>query len=264
MHEADLGSLFTATATAAALAVLAVWVLSLLLRDASIVDIYWGPGFTVIGLTAYLVGEGGDPGRRALIVGLTALWSARLGLYLLWRARQHGEEDPRYQAMRRRWGPRFPLISLATVFSFQALLMWIVSLPVQVTQVAGDAPLGPLDLLGAALFFAGFLFEAVGDAQLARFRADPASAGQVMDRGLWRYTRHPNYFGNALLWWGLFAIALGTPYGPYTIVSPLLMTFLLLRVSGVALLERSIGKRRPAYAAYVERTSAFVPMPPKS
>jgi len=166
--------------------------------------------------------------------------------------------------MRRHWGPRFPLVSLATVFTLQGTLMWFVSLPVQVVQASGDAPLGVLDALGATLFAVGFLFEAIGDAQLARFKGDAANAGKVMDQGLWRYTRHPNYFGNALLWWGLFTISLSTPYGLYTLLSPVAMTFFLLRVSGVALLERSIGKRRPDYVAYIERTSAFIPRPPRS
>ena len=259
----DLGNLFAATAGVTALAVVALWCLSLMLRDASIVDIYWGPGFAVIASTAWLASSGGDPGRRALVVILTALWGLRLGGYLLWRNWGEGE-DPRYRAMRRSFGERrFPFVSLATVFAFQGALMWFVSLPVQVSLASGDSPLGVLDALGALLFAIGLSFEAVGDLQLARFKADPESAGRVLDRGLWALTRHPNYFGDCLAWWGLFTIALATPAGPYSVLSPLLMTFLLLRVSGVALLERSIVKRRPEYEAYVERTSAFVPWPPR-
>jgi steroid 5-alpha reductase family enzyme len=198
-----------------------------------------------------------------LLALLCALWALRLGGYLAWRNAGHGE-DPRYQAMRRYWGKRFPLISLATVFTFQGALQWVVSLPVQVGVVApGDAPLGLLDAVGALVFACGLAFETIGDAQLARFKADAANGGRVMDRGLWRYTRHPNYFGDALAHWGLFAIALATPHGWMTALSPALMTFLLLRVSGVALLERSIGKRRPEYAEYQRRTSAFLPLPPR-
>jgi steroid 5-alpha reductase family enzyme len=195
---------------------------------------------------------------------LAGLWALRLAGYLLWRNAGHGE-DPRYGAMRRHWGKRFPWISLATVFGLQGLLQWVVSLPLQVGVAApGVAPLGALDVLGLALFAAGLGFETIGDLQLARFKADPANAGRVMDRGLWRYTRHPNYFGDALAHWGLFAIALATPLGWLTALSPVVMTFLLLRVSGVALLERSIGRRRPEYAEYRRRTSAFVPRPPRS
>jgi steroid 5-alpha reductase family enzyme len=141
--------------------------------------------------------------------------------------------------------------------------MWFVSLPAQAVHVSSGGPLGALDALGAALAALGLFFEAVGDAQLARFRADPANRSRVMDRGLWRYTRHPNYFGDCCVWWGLYAIAAATPLGRWTFASPLLMTFLLLRVSGVALLERSIGKRRPEYAGYAARTSAFVPWLPR-
>ena len=141
--------------------------------------------------------------------------------------------------------------------------MWFVSLPVQVVQLSGADGLGILDALGVAIFATGLAFESVGDFQLARFRADPANQARVMDRGLWRYTRHPNYFGDCLVWWGLFTIGLSTPLGVFTLASPLLMTFFLTRVSGVALLERSIGKRRPGYADYVRRTSAFVPRRPR-
>jgi steroid 5-alpha reductase family enzyme len=251
----------TALATSAA-AMFLLWLLSLALRDASIVDIWWGPGFALIAGVSWCLGSGGDPARRALASGIVALWGLRLGGHLAWRNLGHGE-DPRYQAMRRRYGARFPLVSLVTVFAFQGVLMWFVSLPVQAVHVSRGGPLGALDALGSALVAVGLFFETVGDLQLARFRADPANRSRVMDRGLWRYTRHPNYFGDCCVWWGLYAIAAATPLGAWTIASPAAMTFLLLRVSGVALLERSIGKRRPEYADYVARTSAFVPRPPR-
>jgi steroid 5-alpha reductase family enzyme len=242
---------------------LALWALSLALRNASIVDVWWGPGIALGGLAAWRSAEAAPHPRTLLLLGLACVWALRLAGYLLWRNAGHGE-DPRYQAMRRHWGPRFPWISLATVFALQGGLQWIVSLPLQLAAAApGEAPLGARDVLGAAAFAIGLGFETIGDAQLARFLADEANAGRVMDRGLWRYTRHPNYFGDALAHWGLFAIALGTPYGAFALVSPVLMTFLLLRVSGVALLERSIGKRRPEYAEYRRRTSAFLPIPPR-
>jgi steroid 5-alpha reductase family enzyme len=256
-------ALFATALGLCAAAFFALWLLSLALRDASIVDIFWGPGFALIAGAAWWLGAGGDPQRRALATGLVVLWGLRLGAYLAWR-NAGGGEDPRYQAMRRHHGSRFPLASLFTVFGLQSLLMWFVSLPVQAVHVSTGGPLGPLDAAGAVLALVGLLFEAVGDLQLARFRADPANASRVMDRGLWRYTRHPNYFGDCCVWWGLYTIAAATPLGVWTILSPIAMTWLLLRVSGVALLERSIGKRRPGYADYVARTSAFVPRPPRS
>jgi steroid 5-alpha reductase family enzyme len=255
-------SVFLATAAAVAGAMLLMWLLSLARRDASIVDIWWGPGFALVAAVACAVGAGGDPGRRALSLALVTLWGLRLGAYLFWR--NHGAgEDRRYQAMRRHHGERFWWVSLFTVFGLQGVLAWIVSLPVQVVHVSPGGPLGALDAAGALLFAVGLGFESVGDWQLARFKADPRSAGQVMDRGLWRYTRHPNYFGDALVWWGLFAIALPTAAGPWTLPAPLVMSFLLRRVSGVPLLERGLHKRRPGYADYVARTSAFFPLPPK-
>ena len=242
---------------------LALWLLSLRLRNASIVDVYWGPGFAVLATAAYVCSDGGESTRRGLALLLTALWGLRLGGYLLWRSWGEGE-DPRYQAMRRHWGDRFPMVSLASVFAIQGTLMWFVSLPVQLAIASGDTPLGVFDAVGTLLVLAGLGFESIGDLQLARFKADPASAGRVMDRGLWRYTRHPNYFGDSVVWWGLFTIALATPYGFITVLSPAVMTFFLLRISGVAMLERSIVKRRPEYADYIARTSAFVPRPPRS
>ena len=193
---------------------------------------------------------------------LTVLWGLRLSMYLLWRNWGHGE-DRRYQAMRAHQGQRFWWLSLLTVFWLQAAILWFVSLPVQVTAVTDDAgPIGWLDAIGGALFLVGFGFETVGDWQLARFKRDPANRGQVMDRGLWRYTRHPNYFGDACVWWGLFLIAAcGGAW--WTILSPVVMTTLLLKVSGVSLLEKSITERRPEYAAYQARTNAFFPGPPR-
>lgn len=258
----DLATILLTTALATLIAQLLLWLVSLRLRDVSIVDIYWGPGFALIAIVTAALAAG-HPWRQLLLTLLTVLWGARLGLYLFWRNAGHGE-DYRYQAMRRHHGDRFPLVSLATVFGLQGALMWIVSLPVQVGQVAAQpAHLGWLEAAGAALWALGFAFESIGDWQLARFKADPANAGAVMDRGLWRYTRHPNYFGDACVWWGLWLVAAAAGAW-WTAVSPALMTFFLMKVSGVAMLERTIGKRRPAYAAYVARTSAFVPWFPKS
>jgi steroid 5-alpha reductase family enzyme len=256
----DAPTLFATALALCASAMFVLWLLSLALRDASIVDIFWGPGFVLVAAAGWALGSGGDPARRALSFALVALWGLRLGGYLAWRNAGRGE-DPRYQAMRRRFGDRFPIASLFTVFGLQCALLWFVSLPVQVVHVSSGGGLSALDAAGAALTLIGLMFEAVGDLQLARFRADPANRARVMDRGLWRYTRHPNYFGDCCVWWGLYAIAAATPLGVFTLASPILMTFLLLRVSGVALLERSIGRRRPDYAEYAARTSAFVPWP---
>jgi len=238
-----------------------VWLLSLLKRDASIVDIFWGLGFVLITMVAAASGDGYD-GRRLLVVTLCTVWGLRLSLYLLRRNWGKGE-DFRYQAMRRRYGERFGRVSLLTVFGLQGGLMWLISLPLQVAVSAPHpASLTIFDVLGALLWSVGFGFEAVGDWQLARFKDDPGNQSKVMDRGLWAYTRHPNYFGDALLWWGFYVVALATRQGLWTFPSPLLMTFLLLRVSGVPLLERGLVKKRPEYADYARRTSVFLPWPP--
>jgi steroid 5-alpha reductase family enzyme len=167
--------------------------------------------------------------------------------------------------MRRRAGDGFAVRSLWTIFGLQGALIWVISLPVQVGAVA-DLPtsLGPVEIVGLVLYTAGVYFEAYGDLQLSHFRADPANAGKVLDQGLWRYTRHPNYFGDFCVWWGIWIVAAATGVGIYTVVSPALMTFLLLRVSGVPMLERSMAQRRPAYDDYVRRTNAFFPGPPRA
>jgi len=258
----DLLGLMLATAVAVVGMMVGVWLLSLAVRDASIVDSFWGPGFVLVAAVALALGPGVLE-RRQLLFALVAVWGVRLAVHITRRNWGRGE-DFRYQGFRARWGDRFWWVSLFTVFLLQAVLLLVVSLPLQVAGAgATPASLGPLDGVGVALWLVGFAFEAVGDAQLARFKADPANRGSVMDRGLWRYTRHPNYFGDAVLWWGIGVIALPTPWGWAALVGPALMTFLLVRVSGVAMLERSIADRRPGYAEYVRRTSAFVPRPPR-
>lgn len=241
-------------------AMVLLWLWSLPLRNASIVDAFWGSAFVVAAWTADLAGGAGGP-RRALALGLVSIWGLRLSLHLLRRNAGHGE-DPRYAAMRTARGPGFWWSSLFTVFLLQGALAWAISLPVQRAVLASATPLGALDAAAVALWALGVGFEAVGDWQLARFRRDPASRGRVLDTGLWRYTRHPNYFGDACAWWGLGLLGVAAGH-PWTLLSPALMTFLLVRVSGVALLERDIGERRPGYRAYVARTSAFVPWFPR-
>lgn len=241
---------------------LLVWLLSLARRDASIVDPVWGLGFVAVALVAYFLNSPATP-RMTLLLALTAVWGTRLSAYLLWRNSGHGE-DRRYQAMRAVHGARFWWISLFTVFLLQAVILWFVSWPIQVACVLAEASsLGWLDVVGALLWLVGVLFESIGDWQLVRFKAKSANAGQVMDRGLWSYTRHPNYFGDCCVWWGLYLI--GAAGGAWwTVLSPLLMMVLLMRVSGVSLLEKTIVQRRPDYADYQSRTNAFFPGPPRS
>lgn len=249
-------------ASGAAVAVLMVltWTISLVARDASIVDIVWGLGFVIVAWTV-TIGLEERPPRAVLLVALTTVWGLRLSGYLAWR--NLGEpEDRRYGAMRKKHGSRFALVSLVTVFLLQAVIMWTVSLPVQVGQ-HGTRPLGLLDLLGAAMFAFGLLFESVGDLQLATFKADPGNETAVLETGLWRYTRHPNYFGDFCVWWGLYLVALAGG-GWWTIVGPAVMSLFLMRISGVGMLEKTIGRRRPGYVDYATRTNTFFPGPPKS
>jgi len=257
----DLSSVMTRSGLALGAAMLVLWLVSLKLRDSSIVDPFWGSGFVLIAWIAFLGGEG-VPARRVTAGALVTLWGLRLSVHLFLRNRGHGE-DRRYQSLRRRLGPHYWLKSLLFVFLFQGALLFVVSLPLQVAMVARrPAFFTPVDGLGAALFGVGFLFEVVADVQLTRFRADPESRGKVLDTGLWRYSRHPNYFGDAVLWWGLSCFAVAT--GAYwALVSPALMTLLLRRGSGVPILERTITSRRPDYAAYQARTSPFFPWPPR-
>ncbi|MBA4019955.1 MAG: hypothetical protein C0483_22545 [Pirellula sp.] len=238
-----------------------LWIVATRLRDVSIVDCCWGAAFVVVAWVSTTLNRPASS-RILLLAGLTTLWGMRLSLYLLWRKRGHAE-DRRYQAMRDYHGPRFWWVSLITVFLLQGMLVWFVALPLQFAAViANPAPLGWLDAGGTALALIGLAFEAGGDWQLARFQADPANKGRVLDEGFWRYTRHPNYFGDFCVWWGLYAVAAaGGAWG--TILSPVVMTVLLLKISGVALLEKSIGERRPQYAKYVRQTNAFFPGPPR-
>lgn len=239
----------------------ALWAVSVAIKDSSIVDIFWGSGFVVIAWVSFAIADGA-PSRRWLLAILTTLWGLRLTIHLARRNLGHGE-DFRYQAMREKAGASWPLRSLWAVFWTQGILMWLVSLPVQVGQ-QGDTASGWswLVAVGIIAFAVGLFFETVGDLQLTRFIADPANKGTVMDRGLWRYTRHPNYFGDFSVWWGLYLIALAAGAW-WTIIGPIIMSVLLIRVSGAGLLEKSIGKRRAGYDEYVARTSGFFPRPPR-
>ena len=245
-----------------ALAALAVtaWVVCTVRRNVGLVDIFWSLFFLLAaGLYAAVSSPPGP--RTALVLVVVAVWALRLAAHLAAR-NWNAPEDRRYQAIRARIQPNFEGKSLYLVFGLQALLAWIVSAPLA-AAIASSAPLNAIDIAGGLLAGLGIAYEAVADAQLSRFRRDPASTGRVLDHGLWRWSRHPNYFGEACVWWGLYLVATAGG-GTWTVFAPLLMTVLLLRVSGVTLLERDIGERRPAYRDYVARTSAFVPWPPRS
>lgn len=239
-------------------AAVASWVVSVIKRDVSIVDSMWSLMF-LLAAPVYAVSLPAPGPRTELVLLLVTVWALRLFIHITWR--NWGEqEDRRYQAIRANNEPYFAFKSLYIVFGLQALIAWVVSLPL-LAAIASPADLGYVDLAAVLIWTVGMVFEAGGDYQLARFRSDPQNRDKVMDRGLWRYTRHPNYFGDACVWWGfgLFGITAGAWW---VLLSPVLMTFLLLRVSGVSLLEQDIGERRPAYADYIVRTNAFLPAPP--
>jgi len=227
-----------------------------------VVDVFWGLGFAAVALTTLVASAGhGSDVRRWLTTALTVLWGVRLAVHIGSRGR--GEpEDPRYTALLARARGNRNLYALRTVYLLQGLSLWFISLPVQVGQYDPD-PLSLTSYAGILVFAVGLYFEAVGDAQLAAFRGDPANRGTVMDRGLWRYTRHPNYFGDACVWWGLWLLAADSWLGLATVVCPLLMNWLLLRRTGKPLLEARLATTRPGYAEYVRRTSGFLPRPPK-
>ncbi len=227
----------------------------------NVVDAVWGLGFAVIAVVAFALsaGHGSEP-RRFLLLAATVIWGARLAGYVGWRSRGKGE-DPRYTEMLGKAPGSRAAYALRKVFLLQAALIWLISVPVQAGMFEGGGPAWLL-AAGGVIWLFGLAFEAIGDGQLAAFKADPASGGTVMDRGLWRYTRHPNYFGDACVWWGLFLISCGAWLGLITIFSPLLMTFLLARGSGKPITEGRMSGR-PGYARYVARTSGFVPLPPR-
>ncbi|MCU0759970.1 MAG: DUF1295 domain-containing protein [Steroidobacteraceae bacterium] len=255
-------------------AAFSTWLVSVARRNVAIVDVLWSLMFLLAALVYAWVAPAFDAPRadvhvpaaaplerRALVIALVAIWALRLATYIGVRNWGH-PEDYRYQEIRRRNDPGFTFKSLYLVFFLQAGLAWVISLPL-LGAILGTRPLGWLDAAGVLLWLVGFVFEAGGDWQLARFKADPANKGKVMDRGFWRYTRHPNYFGDFSIWWGFYLIALSAGAW-WALPGPILMSVLLMRVSGVALLEKSIGKRRAGYEEYVRRTNAFFPGPPKA
>ncbi len=243
-------------------AMILLWLRSLPIKDASIVDSFWGPGYAIVAAACLLFPWTSSSATLVLLVSMTGIWGLRLGWHI-W-TRNHGNgEDFRYREWREEEGARFWWTSLFKVFLFQGLLISVISLPVQIVA-SGGRPLDPAAITGLVVWAIGLAFEAIGDWQLRQFKADPDNAGKVMDKGLWRYTRHPNYFGDSLVWWGISIVAMGSDLGAWGLLSPILMTVFLTRISGVPMLEKNMIKNKPGYQEYVERTSAFVPLPPKN
>lgn len=258
----DLVASLPWTALAVVVALGATFVVALRQRRHAVVDVTWGLGFAVIALTSFVASAGtGDALRRWLLVVLTVAWGVRLGVHIGRRSRGKGE-DPRYAEMFARSGGNSNVVALRKVYLLQGVLMLFISLPVQVGMFA-PGPVGWLTGVGVAVWAVGLFFESVGDAQLETFRSDPANKRRVLDTGLWRYTRHPNYFGDACVWWGIFLVAAQAWPGALTVLSPLVMTYLLANGSGKPLLEKDMSSRRPGYDDYVRRTSGFIPLPPK-
>ena len=253
----------TLASTAAALLVMmaVTFAIAIKVGKHSVVDTAWGIGLALVALVGLVSSIGyGQPARRVTLAVASVIWGLRLAVYI--GSRNRGQpEDPRYRDLLSRAKGDKNLYALRTIYLLQALILWVACLPIQ-AGLLERAPAGPITIVGAAVWLGGFVFESVGDWQLARFKADPAHKGQIMDRGLWRYTRHPNYFGDFCMWWALFLISLGSWAELPTIVGPLLMTLLLTRGSGQRLTERRMADR-PQYADYVARTSGFFPRPPK-
>lgn len=238
------------------------WPISLLKKNVTIVDSMWGLGFILIAWLTFFNSDG-YLGRKILIALLTTIWGLRLSLHISWRNWGKGE-DRRYTAWRIESGKNFWYVSLFKVFLLQAVVLWLISLVLQYGQISAvPAHLTRFDGLGVLIWLIGFIFEAIGDWQLARFKADPTHRGKVMNKGLWRYSRHPNYFGECLIWWGIFLITLATPYGFWTIVSPIIITVVLLKITGITITEKSILETKPGYRDYISKTSAFIPWFPK-
>lgn len=243
----------------------ALWLISIPLKDPSYVDSWWGLGVVVLAWSTYVQLGNPSPHATALLF-LASAWGLRLGVYLLWRWRNHGH-DRRYAKLaeraQKKHGLNFAMFSLLWVFAPQLILQMIMALPAQLGQIPQTTSFGVAAHIGLWLSIFGIIFEAIADAQLAHFKSLSENADKVMDRGLWRYSRHPNYFGELCCWWGIWLIALDSGMGLWSLVGPLLITFLLTRVSGAPTTEPHLQRTRPEYEAYKKRTSAFLPMPPK-
>ena len=239
-----------------------LWIISIFITNVSIVDIFWGFGYTLSATTYFVFGEG-NPERKWLVFILVLIWGLRLTIYLGWRNIGKGE-DFRYKEFRKNYGEnRYWWISFFQTFLLQGVLMWLISLPLLAAMhLSPDTSLGWLDAISVLIWIIGFTFETGGDLQLARFKRKPENKGKVLDRGFWRYTRHPNYFGDAAVWWAfaLFSMAAG---GYWQMVGAVIITFFLMKVSGVTLLEKTLVETKPQYKDYIDKTSSFLPRPPK-
>ena len=261
---AEIGILLATNAAIVLAAVLSLWLVSIPLRDVSIIDMFFAVILLAVALASYGLADGAE-GRKRLIVAMVAIWAVRITVHLVRRNWGHGE-DPRYTKLRS-WvadDRSFVWLSLTKVFLLQGVVLWFVSLPVQVGQlIAVPAHIGWIAWAGAGIWAIGLIFEVVADAQLTRFRADPDNRGKVLNTGLWKYSRHPNYFGELCVWWGLFLVACDHPLGILTIAGPLLYTHLIVNVTGQATLDKKLAKSRPGYKEYMETTSGMIPMPPR-
>jgi steroid 5-alpha reductase family enzyme len=239
---------------------LVLWGISIMLGDVSFIDSFWAFGFVLVAcVTTRLFPFGGS--HQQMLTTLVVIWGLRLGFYLMMRWRREGA-DGRYLNLLKKAKGNVHIYTLTHVFMLQGALMWIVSLPIQLGEYGATGPLGLIEWAGVALAVLGIVFESLGDWQLSRFKAQPSNKGRVLDSGLWHYTRHPNYFGDLCFWWGCYFVACGAPYGWMSLPGPVLMSFLLIKWSGAALLERRVQRSRPDYADYMRRTSPFIPWPP--
>lgn len=261
----NIASLLAANAAILVTAFVLLWLICLGIKDVTPVDSSWALGMVVMAASTFALADG-NPERKLLLLVLCAAWGIRLGWYMLWRWRHHGP-DRRYVKLlekakqSRGWG--FGKASLLLVFATQAPLLFIVCLPVQLGQIDAGPVLGSMGYVGAAVAVFGIVFESLADYQLVRFKADAANSGKVMDRGLWRYTRHPNHFGDACAWWGIYLVAAETAAGRWAIVGPVLLTWTLMKWSGAPTIEGSMRRKKPAYEDYIRRTAAFFPWPPR-
>lgn len=239
-----------------------LWILSVFIKNVSIVDLFWGFGFVIVSWFYFLLGDGNEI-RKIIIATLVSVWGLRLSAYLSWRNYGKGE-DFRYKQFRKNYGEtRYWWISFFQTFLLQGMLMWLISAPLLGAQYYGhEKPINVLDWIGIVLWITGFAFEAGGDWQLAAFKSKPDNRGKVLDKGFWHYTRHPNYFGDSSVWWGYGFMCLAA--GSWIpVLGSVLMTLLIIKVSGVALLEKSLKEQKPQYKEYIKKTSTFIPWFPK-
>ena len=239
-----------------------VWVISIPLKRVSIIDAFWGPGFLCLAVACWFVKQEDWSGQQWLLFGMVGAWAIRLGWHLSIRCFGDAEEDRRYAAMREKRDPGFWWKSLGIVFWLQAVILWAVALPLQfaLTRSPQSVPAW-LSVVAVCIWLIGLTFEAVGDWQLSRFRSNPENSGKVLDSGLWGLTRHPNYFGDFMVWWGFWLLSVMIAAPIWTVMSPLIMSAFLMKFSGAGLLEKDISERRPKYAEYIQTTNAFFPWP---